>query len=169
MKKSKKILVLVVILAIISSLTAGYVTLAGAGTSDDPLVSLSYLTSVFKPEIMNEVDQRVDSKVSEAMASQGTAQAPAQTGGAAYTAIQVLAGQTLLGSEGTELILRSGEAISVCPGSNGLVDATGGLDLLGNLTVEKNHVYIIPRDDGRGITMTTDGYVMVKGGYRIVE
>ena len=161
--KKKKATVIIVAVALIASLTAGYIALADAGSSDDPLVSLSYLTSIFKPEILNEVDQRVSTKVSEAVSSQG------QTGGGGYvyTAVEVLAGQTILGAEGTELILRSGEAVSVCPGTNGLVDATGGLDLLGGLAVSPNHVYIIPREDGRGITMTTDGFVMIKGSYKI--
>lgn len=166
MKKNKRILVTVIVIALIASLTAGYIALADAGSSDDPLVSLSYLTGVFKPELLNEVDSRVNTKVSEAIASQG------QTGtssGYVYKAIEVFAGQSVLGGEGTELILRSGEALSVCPGMNGLVDATGGMDLKGGLAVSQNHVYIIPREDGRGITMATDGYVMIKGAYRIVQ
>ncbi len=160
MKQKKRIAAIAVVIALVASLMAGSVALAGAGDSDDPLVSLSYLTSVFKQDIMSAVDSKIESAVSSRPASSSS--------GSAYVATHVLAGQTIRCGEGTELILRSGEAISVCPGSNGIVDATSGIDLLGGLSVSKNHVYIIPRDDGRGIKMVTEGYVMIKGSYKLV-
>ncbi|MBR2743381.1 MAG: hypothetical protein IKD89_07305 [Clostridia bacterium] len=160
--KRKRIVVLVVMIALFVSLTAGYIVLADAGSSDDPLVSLSYLTGVFKQDVLNEVDKRIDAKIASS-SSQSSG------GSDSYKAIQVSRGQTILGKEGSQIILRSGTAVSVCPGENGLVDTTGGIDLPGNISISPNHVYIIPREDGRGIRMTNDGYIMVKGGYKVVN
>ncbi|MBQ1435518.1 MAG: hypothetical protein II705_01435 [Clostridia bacterium] len=162
MKKRKGIVMVVIAAMLFSALTAGYIVLADAGSSDDPLVSLSYLTGVFKQDVMSDVDKRIDAKISS-LGGQSSASSDS------YKAIQVSRGQTILGSEGAQIILRSGTAVSVCPGQNGLVDTTGGIDLPGNVTISPNHVYIIPREDGRGIRMTGDGYIMIKGGYKVVN
>ncbi len=135
--------------------------------SEDSLVSLGYLNSTVIPEIEANVETLIEEQLASLVSEEGIT--VEQGGGAAYESLQVFKGQTVLGSEGCELILRIGNAIAVCPGENGLVDATGGLDLTDGLAVVKNHVYIIPREDGRGIVMQDDGYLMIKGGYEIVE
>jgi hypothetical protein len=92
-----------------------------------------------------------------------------QQTGTSFVSVQVFAGQTLAGKAGTEMILRSGKATAVCPGDVGLVDSTEGLDLTANNPIAANHVYIIPREDGRGVRMETDGYMMIKGAYDILQ
>lgn len=146
----------------------GYIAMgAGAGSSDDPLISLSYIEGVLWPKILKEIDERLDG-LSEGGGGPvfGGNEGSAPSGAAAFKSIQVFAGQTITGDEGSEMILRIGSATAVCPGENGLVDATDGLDLKNGGSVLKNHVYIIPRDDGRGIKMLDDGYMMIKGGYK---
>ncbi|MBQ3379774.1 MAG: hypothetical protein IJG50_07940 [Clostridia bacterium] len=167
MKKRKRIAALVIAAVIFASLAAGYIVLADAGSSDDPLVSLSYLTGVFKQDVLSDVDKRIDAKVADAVAASGSSQGASASD--AYKAIKVSRGQTILGGEGSQVILRSGTAVSVCPGENGLADTTGGIDLPGNISISPNHVYIIPREDGRGIRMTSDGYIMIKGSYKVVN
>ena len=147
------------LLAVMLTAVCGYAAF-GAGGSDDPLISLSYIDDVLMPKIRDMIDKAVEGSGS------GGSQQPS-AGGAAYESIQVFAGDVLLGRAGTELIVRIGAADAVCPGINGLVDATAGLDLEGGGRVQNNHVYIIPREDGRGIKMLEDGYVMIKGGYTI--
>lgn len=156
--KKKKYIAIILVLSFMLAMSAGYIAMADAGSTGDPLVSLSYLTNVFKPAVMTEVD----SKISTAVKNQG-----GNSGSSSFTAIAVSKGQYIIGGSGCEMILRSGEAASICPGSNGLADVTGGIDLPGNQSIVKNHVYVIARNDGRGIAMLTDGYVMVKGSYSI--
>lgn len=140
----------------------------GAGTQDDPLISLSYLEEVVLPDLTSQlqekfdtlsaqVDQRLDKIEESGVVSEGES----------YETVEVKAGQTVLGHAGTELIVRIGNAKAVCPGINGLVDATGGLDLANGKAIVNNHVYIIPREDGRGVAFSDDGWIMIKGGYDI--
>ena len=84
-----------------------------------------------------------------------------------YTPIQVTAGKQLIGKEGTEVILRSGEATAIDNGANGVSDITAGTDLMTGMQVGMNHLLLVPRDDGRGIYAVTDIWVMVRGDYII--
>lgn len=84
-----------------------------------------------------------------------------------YSPISLTAGQKLIGGEGTEIILRSGEATAIDNGANGISDLTIGTDLMTGSQVVTNHLLLVPRNDGRGITATTDIWVMVRGTYTI--
>lgn len=87
---------------------------------------------------------------------------------ASYSALRLQKGQTITGC--IEIILRSGKAIALCPGVNGLSDLTAGTDLPNATDITLNHQLLIPRDDGRGITVTSnEAYVMVRGTYEIIE
>ncbi|MDR0424566.1 MAG: hypothetical protein LBH39_03800 [Clostridiales Family XIII bacterium] len=118
---------------------AVYAAAADPGSEGDPLVTKSY------------VDQLL-SKM-----------------GAVFVPLEVKEGQKLVGSEGTELILRSGEATAVGAEENGVSDLTAGKDLMTGDIVEANHLLIVPRGDGRGITAETDVWLMIKGGYSLAE
>ena len=84
-----------------------------------------------------------------------------------FAPIQLLEGQRLLGGEGAEFILRSGEATAIDNGANGVSDLTAGTDLMTGQPVMLNHHLLIPRDDGRGLTAATEAWVMVRGDYAI--
>ena len=77
------------------------------------------------------------------------------------------AGSKLIGAEGTQFILRSGSATAIDNGANGVSDLTAGKDLSGGTAVEKNHLLLVPRADGRGISCSTKCYVMVLGEYTL--
>ncbi len=64
----------------------------------------------------------------------------------------------------TELILRGGEAV-VISGENGLCDVTSGVDLVNGQAVPYNHLLITPVGDGRGVYVSYDAYLMIRGGY----
>lgn len=170
MKKWK--FTLPVVLALTASM-GGYIAF-GAGDSTDPLISKSYLDNILVPNILSQIDTKIDQKLATLDVG-GTNNNNnnsgfgnnTTTGSNIYVSVQVSAGQIVLGDEGTQFILRSGSATSVCPGANGLVDTTAGIDIGEGSTIQPNHVYITPRDDGRGLHMYTDGYVMIKGNYSI--
>ncbi|MCL1982056.1 MAG: hypothetical protein FWG53_03050 [Clostridiales bacterium] len=84
-----------------------------------------------------------------------------------FEPIQLEEGQKLIGVEGTEIILRSGEAFAIDNGENGVSDLTSGKDLMSGDQVAANHLLLVPRDDGRGIMALTEAWVMVRGGYEI--
>jgi hypothetical protein len=168
MRKSKKIAAFIILAIFSCMMFGGYIVADAVGTTDDPLISLSYLNDVVVPQITQALEGKL-TQVATDTAKAAVATQVIQQSGTSFVAVQVFAGQTLAGKDGTEMILRSGNASAVCPGDVGLVDATEGLDLTANKAIVFNHVYIIPRSDGRGIKMTTDGYVMIKGGYDILQ
>ncbi len=83
-----------------------------------------------------------------------------------FNVITVKAGKTLIGKEGTEIVLRSGSSTIYSPVQFGVSDVTAGKDLLNGQSVPQNHLLIIPRD-GRGIKAVTESVFMIKGEYTI--
>lgn len=151
LKKQGIALIAVLALCLTATIAIAVAASAEAGSADDPLVSKSY----------------VDGKIAEV--KQSNAAGTTQSGGAAstYKPISLEEGQTLLGKEGTEIILRSGEATAIDNGSNGISDLTEGIDLWTGNEVKTNHQLLVPRADGRGIKAKTIIWVMVRGGYEI--
>ena len=85
-----------------------------------------------------------------------------------YDVVYLTKGQTIVGS--SEFILRSGSAVSTCPGINGITDITDGVDLTDGMEIPWNHLLLVPRDDGRGITVTsTEAYIMARGQYTVLD
>ncbi|MBE6575915.1 MAG: hypothetical protein E7654_06580 [Ruminococcaceae bacterium] len=109
--------------------------------------------------------------------AQSTPAAPAVT--SSWEVIYLTTGQTLLATAPCAIILRAGAAAVVSPfngqdGSSpqGLSDLTEGADILSGTPLSPNHHILIPRgNDGRGIQITSEGgaYIMVQGGYTVVE
>ncbi len=134
-------------LTIIFSVFAVTVAAAAAadtpGSENDPVVTKSY----------------VDSQIAKYSGNGGTSNE--------YTVVEVEAGQLVLGGEGTEIILRSGEASAIDNGANGVSDLTAGQDLITGQNVSLNHLLLVPRDDGRGIYALTDIFVMIRGPYSL--
>ena len=88
-------------------------------------------------------------------------------GKTSYVPLQLQPGQSLIGDEGTEIILRSGEGTAIDNGANGVSDISGGRDLMSGMKVELNHLLLVPRGDGRGIKVTTEAWVLIRGSYTI--
>ncbi len=85
-----------------------------------------------------------------------------------YDVVYLTKGQTIVGS--SEFILRSGSAVATCPGINGITDITDGVDLTDAMEIPWNHLLLVPRDDGRGITVTSvEAYIMARGQYTIID
>lgn len=150
---------------------------AAGGDQDDPLVTLSYLTQVVTPELLEKVDEQVAANEQALTDRLNTAidqyseemeQALAQGAGesASYVSASLAAGQTLTPAAGSELLLRSGEAKVSIGSSPVLVDATdgGSLEIGGSLTA--NHLYVAPLA-GAGITAASACVLLVRGTYTI--
>lgn len=140
----KKIIAGLVVVISVFALTVAVAAASDTpGSESDPVVTKSY----------------VDSQIAKIQSNGGTSDS--------YKAVQLTAGQKLIGNEGTEVILRSGEASAIDNGANGVSDVTGALDLMTGQSVTQNHLLLIPRSDGRGVLAITEVWVMVRGGYSI--
>ncbi|MBR5870629.1 MAG: hypothetical protein IKZ09_06295 [Clostridia bacterium] len=175
LKKSVIITVLAVFLtlsALVFSVFAEETPYAG---SDLP-VSESYVLraiGVLEERIYNKIDTMIEAlserldAIEENLDAKTENTAPV-TASVDYTVIYVEKGQSVVGN--CEIILRSGNAAALCPGANGLSDLTAGADIMDGTEIDANHLLLVPRNDGRGITVTSDAaYVMVRGTYQIID
>lgn len=85
-----------------------------------------------------------------------------------FEIVDVPAGKTIYGKQGSEMIIRSGEGRIVASLAGGVQDVTDGVDLAGDVAAPKNNLLIVPREDGRGIAANKPMTIMVRGGYTIL-
>lgn len=145
------------LLSVIASvvMVMGSVYGADAGSEADPLVSKSY------------VDDKIQQVLAQIGSGSGSNSSGTTTSAATFTPVSVAVGKTIIGGEGSEIILRAGKANVVISGSEGITDATTGQTLYNGHSATLNHLTIIPRADGRGFKVTEAAWFLVKGSYTI--
>lgn len=169
MKKRMKLIMMT--LGILAVGTSVYAAKGEAGSANDPLVTKSYVDSqiaaISSGQNLSKLESTV--KAQEEMINVLTQEINTlkQQESSSYTVVTVPAGNSIIGMQGTEIIVRSGNGIVLASEGGGLQDMTEGVDLLEGTQVPKYHLVIIPREDGRGIYATKDLIVMVRGGYNI--
>ena len=142
-------------LAVISLIVSSRVVFSEPGSSNDPLVSRSYVD-----EKIGEIKRYIDGKINNS-GENGLA------GSKDLEVISLEKGQSIIGTGGTEIILRSGRALAIGSDLGGISDVTSGKDLKDNESVKTNHLLIIPRSDGRGVYSLGETYFIVRGNYTI--
>jgi hypothetical protein len=160
------------------------------GTADDPVVTKSYVDQQIQQALGGKISTGSGNTSSGADNNAGNGSNTGSTGtgssgstggdttlpplvsGAsdALEIVMVKPGQQLIGASGAEFIVRSGKAVIVSEGTNGVADLTDGVDLTNGQEAPNNHLLSFPKD-GRGITVL-DGNkysltVMVRGGYSL--
>lgn len=135
-------IIVAALIIVIGSIGIAFATDTLPGTADDPIVTKSY----------------VDKAVAEVKNSGNSA---------SWEVLEVVAGQTVIGGQGTEMILRSGKAVAVDNGANGISDLTNAKDLMGGTNIALNSLILVPRADGRGIKCQENSFVMILGSYEI--
>jgi len=136
---------------------------AEAGGADDPLVPKSYVdgsAALLQTQIttLRDIVTYLQNNSGGAVSAE-----------AGFAPVQLMAGQILMGGEGTEIVLRSGLANAYVTAANGISDLTSAEDLLNGAALSANHYLIVPRNDGRGVIAVTDAWFLVKGPYDIYE
>ena len=139
------------------------VTFSGAevpepGTDGDPIITQSYMelrlqelnkTLLYKiEEVKNLVSSNSNTPLS-------------------YEVINVKSGDAIYFGENAEVILRAGDATAIAGANGGIADLTTGIDLATGDKVILNHLMLIARDDGRGMNLSSDAWIMVKGKYTL--
>ncbi len=119
---------------------------------------IEMLTNQIKSEILIQVEADVMNKLSDV-----------QNTSPLHQPVQAFAGQTIIGGQGTEIILRSGEAVVYSSVENGVTNLTTGINLNNGDDITWDNLLIVPRNDGRGVTVTTDhAWFMIRGDYEII-
>ncbi|MCL2741024.1 MAG: DUF3450 domain-containing protein [Oscillospiraceae bacterium] len=114
-------------------------------------------------DTMRDIYDQYQKLIKAGSSSQGGSAQP--SGESAYAFIVVAAGKTIRTGEGTEIIVRSGAAVGLV-GSAGLANVTTGTDL-GTREVTIDHLLVSAKNDGRGIRVTRDAGILIRGPYTI--
>lgn len=132
---------------------------AEPGSSDDPLISKSYIENVLMPQIYSYIDNALSSINSNGSGAESSK----------FEVVNVRAGQEVIGGAGTEMILRMGSGSIIGSLRGGVADTTAGIDIAGGENMPANHLLIVPLGDGRGVKISDfgDAILMIKGSYEI--
>lgn len=141
---------------------------ATAGGSGDPLVTLSYLDSVYTGKVQTMVDETVtrrqaelEKALSDVIASQGGGQSTV------FSVVTLQNGQVLEGDVGCELMLRVGSAVCDPAYSTALIDTTAGTVLGSGAPLVANHLYMVTIST-RTVTATAGTVkLLVRGPYTV--
>ncbi|WP_106767262.1 hypothetical protein [Paenibacillus faecalis] len=137
---------------------------ASPGTTDDPVVTKSYVDE----QIQKALGGGTGTKPSEPSTPTKPSQ-PSQ-GADEVKVVKLNPGKVLIADAGTEVIVRSGNAVIYTQDADGVANLTEGKDLLNGQPAPKNHLLSFPRE-GRGVTVKegqkSSLVLMVRGGYQI--
>ena len=174
MKNKKLIPGIAAALAVVSAL--GIAVGAAYDSSENPLITLSYLTDIFKTELMEEIDERLESMEARlnalnndnSMYEEPEVQQPVS---AVYEVVELGLGDALYAVSACDIMLRAGQATCIAPDpTQGISNYTVGAEIYNGEYLTKNHMCLIPRRDGRGVLAQSESvFFMVKGDYTIVE
>lgn len=166
-----------ILLGVFCTTLIGGVSIAAlgeAGTESDPIVSKSYVE-----KRLGELEKKITDNNKVLMDQQLTTlqgqlaelvKATGGTGSAANTEfklVQFKNGDVITLGDGTQFILRAGLAKAIAGPGGGLSDLTEGKDLKTDQDITTNHLLLVPKNDGRGVRILYDSWVMIKGTYQI--
>ncbi len=168
MKKNRWVLRLGSLLAISCVLSTTVSLAAEAGSTGDPLVTLSYLNETFLRNILSAVDQKIAARNSQIVQQMGGSVSTGGTSTAStFTVVTLSNGQTLTGQIGCEVMLRVGSAVCVSSSAPGLIDETAASTLNNGGGLVQNHLYMMTIEN-RGVKATAaTTKLLVRGSYTI--
>lgn len=156
--------VAVVLIASLAILAAG--TGSSAGTTSDPLVTMSYVNETFRAELLQQLQQEMNTSQAEysqsitamlqSISNRYSGYAPETSVQSDYVSIAVPAGETLELAPGQQFLVLSGTGkVSL----NMMVDTTSGQSLSSGHALAENHFYTVPGE--AAITAETDLNILI--------
>lgn len=175
-------------------LVSGYFAVAQSGSSDDPLVTQSYLDAVITPKAMqtvenaanaqantlsariNELSQKLNESITAAAAAVASDETflkrvSAAGGGTAadsgtWQSLTLSAGQKVYLAAGAEVVLRSGAATCVESGGRGLVNLSEVGELSEGETLDLYALYTATTQSA-GLQASERTKVLISGDYSV--
>ena len=151
--------------------------LGEAGSETDPIVTKSYVEKRIAELDKKMADaSKLQADANKLLVEQQMATVQGQlealikasgSSGAEFKLIQVKNGDVITLGEGSQFILRAGLAKAIAGAGGGLSDLTEGKDLGTDKDITSNHLLLVPKEDGRGVKILYDSWVMIKGSYQI--
>ncbi|HOJ49049.1 MAG TPA: hypothetical protein PLD48_09355 [Bacillota bacterium] len=133
-----------------------------SAVSDDPLVTLSYVNEVLKPQIIAEILQRT-----------GNGSVPAiSTGESVYQDIYLERGKMIKLGADCEFIYRGGGAVIITTSpekGDGVSDMSTGMEFFSGKPLEFGHVYYASESEAEKYILITGSkaYFTIRGTYEI--
>lgn len=161
-KDMKKMAMLAIAVVLCAAMTVGVMAATyEPGSENDPVVTLSYVEGRLAG-IMADFQEKLQAL--ETPASSGSA----TVSEGVYEVVFAEKGSQIYFADNTQVILRSGALNAIANASgDGLADLTAGKDLKTGNPVEKNHLLLVPRNDGRGVSVLEDAWIMINGRYTL--
>jgi len=157
---------------------------AAAGGPEDPVVTLSYMTAVFKPSITQAANKRIDAametlsaRVTQVLGADGSplsgVYARQLLGGTGFTleyrngcrmeAVTLTKGSAILAYAGSELTILSGSTRTVAADGSSLLHLTNGIALSDN-TLVAAPALLASLDGNAGVLVTSNAATFVLSG-----
>lgn len=133
-------------------LLLGTAALAAAGGTDDPLVSLSYMTGKFAKTVDKQVETALDAS-DKALAAALESGEPLSASAWNWTELRVKQGDVLKGQTGTMVLPLAG-GVRVQYGAGAVVDATAGQVVPNDAALTANHRYLVAEDTQADFVVT---------------
>lgn len=167
MKRIKKSLTVFIMLLCI--LTVGVSADNVYSTQNDPLVSLSYVNDVLKPQIVAQVMEKIEAeyvKITDITS----------VNAANYKVVTLKKDSTLMAKGVCEAVILSGNATVIVTSSqnisagNGINDLTAGNVVTNGKVLPFSHYLVISSADGRGFYAASgDVTLLIRGEYSIAS
>ena len=84
-----------------------------------------------------------------------------------FSVVEVTAGQRIIFGAGAEMVLRTGKASAIRGELGAPIDLITGADLEAGESVPINHLILSPRNDNRGVRISEDAWVLIKGTFEL--
>ncbi len=159
---NRSALALLTALILLGGAAAAGVYAGSAGTDQDPLVTLSYVE-----KRIQEVLNTVTAQIAELKKQGGTASTAASPG---FVVVQAEKGSFVYFGGSTEFVVRGGKATAITTlAALHAARRIRGRDLGMGQIVPDNHHILVPRDDGRGLSIQDTTILLVKGAYTVAQ
>lgn len=152
MKKLRTVAVLLLAIALLGSL--GVYALGTYGSESDPLITLSYLEKVLRPELEKQFAAETEAALKDYAGESD------HTRG--YTHLTLKAGQTLVCKAGCEFLVRSGSAYV----SQGFLNVTAGAEVKAKDWLQAHNLYMAVVEDAC-VLASGETALMVRGEYTV--
>lgn len=153
------------------------IAIAAGGTSSDPLISLSYITGTYIPDLLGKVQDRIKTDADPVYQTAlnnlnqvvNNAKSPGQTDGSYTLAKNVVSmrlkkGDAVAGITGTSAMLLAGDG-KVTFSSGAVVDVTGGNTMKSGSALTLKSRYLTAENTKAVYTITSDTAVVSLQGY----
>lgn len=160
MKNKKLVLVLIGVLILAGGIGVGAYATSIFGTESDPLVAKSYLDDVLTPKLQSEFGSQMNNEVKK-LEQQINGVSSTLSGN--FEIVTLSSGQTLQGSVGCEIVLRSGSA--TVAGTTGLSDLTSGTVISNGNSVNANHLCVVAGEN-EGVKASGTVTLLVRGVFK---